>query len=35
MNFSGGDDVENSGTLIAAPFKLMTQLHQIIQSRWS
>jgi myo-inositol-1(or 4)-monophosphatase len=34
MDFSGGDDVENSGTVIAAPFKLMTQLRQIIQSRW-
>ena len=35
MNFAGGDDVENTGTLIAAPYKLMTQLRQIIQSRWS
>jgi len=34
MNFSGEDDVENTGTLIAAPYKLMTQLRQIIQSRW-
>ncbi len=35
MNFSGNDDVENTGTIIAAPYKLMTQLRQIIQSRWS
>jgi len=35
MNFSGNDDVENTGTLIAAPYKLMTQLRQIIQTRWS
>jgi len=34
MNFSGDDDVENTGTLIAAPYKLMTQLRQIIQARW-
>jgi myo-inositol-1(or 4)-monophosphatase len=35
MNFSGEDDVENSGSLIAAPYKLMTQLRQLIQARWS
>lgn len=35
MNFSGEDDVENTGTIIAAPYKLMTQLRQIIQSRWA
>jgi myo-inositol-1(or 4)-monophosphatase len=34
MNFSGHDDVENSGTIIAAPYKLMTQLLSMIQSRW-
>ena len=35
MNFSGEDDVENSDTLIAAPYKIMTQLRQLIQARWS
>lgn len=35
MDFSGGDDVENSDSLIAAPYKLMTSLRQIIQSRWT
>ena len=34
MDFSGNDDVENTGTLIAAPYKLMTQLRQLIQARW-
>lgn len=35
MSFSGEDDVENSGSLIAAPYKLMTPLRKIIQARWS
>ena len=35
MSFSGDDDVENSGTLIAAPYKLMTPLRKIIQARWT
>jgi myo-inositol-1(or 4)-monophosphatase len=30
LDFAGGDDVENSGTLIAAPYKIMTPLRQII-----
>ena len=34
LNFDGDDDVENSGTLIAAPYKIMTPLRQIIHSRW-
>lgn len=34
MNFAGDDDVENSGTLIAAPYKIMTPLRRVIQSRW-
>jgi myo-inositol-1(or 4)-monophosphatase len=34
LDFTGGDDVENSGTLIAAPYKIMTPLRQIIHSRW-
>ena len=35
MSFTGDDDVENSETLLAAPYKIMTQLRQVIQSRWS
>ena len=35
LNFSGEDDVENTESIIAAPYKLMTQLRQIIQSRWN
>ena len=34
LDFAGDDDVENSGTLIAAPYKIMTPLRQIIHSRW-
>lgn len=34
MDFSGSDAVENSGSIIAAPYKVMTPLNQIIQSRW-
>jgi myo-inositol-1(or 4)-monophosphatase len=35
MSFDGEDDVENRNTLIAAPYKLMTQLRKIIHTRWS
>jgi len=35
MSFDGEDDVENKNTLIAAPYKLMTQLRKIIRPRWS
>ncbi len=34
MNFDGDDDVENSDTLIAAPYKVMTPLRQLVHSRW-
>ena len=34
LDFEGSDDVETSGTLVAAPYKLMTPLHQVISSRW-
>jgi myo-inositol-1(or 4)-monophosphatase len=34
LDFSGGDDVENSGTIIAAPYKLITQLRKLIQTKW-
>lgn len=35
MSFTGDDDVENADSLIAAPYKLMTSMRQLIQSRWS
>jgi len=35
MSFSGDDDVENADSLIAAPYKLMTAMRQLIQSRWT
>ncbi|MEJ8568551.1 inositol monophosphatase family protein [Elongatibacter sediminis] len=34
MDFDGNDDVENAGTLIAAPYRVMTPLRQLIHSRW-
>lgn len=34
-NFDGGDDVENSNSVLAAPYKLMTPLRQIIEPRWA
>jgi len=34
MSFDGSDDVEETGTLIAAPFKLMTPLRQVIAAKW-
>ena len=34
LDFSGREDVENSGSVIAAPYKVMTPLNQLIQSRW-
>lgn len=33
-DFEGGDRVEESGTILAAPYKLMTPLRQIIEPRW-
>ena len=35
MDFDGNDDVENAGSIIAAPFKVMTPLRQIIASKWA
>jgi len=35
MDFGGDDNVENSDTLIAAPYKLMTQLRKLIHARWA
>ncbi len=34
MDFEGNDNVEEAGSIIAAPFKLMTPLQKIIASRW-
>lgn len=34
-DFDGSDAVENSHSLLAAPFKLMTPLRQIIEPRWA
>lgn len=35
MDFSGSDAVEDSGSIIAAPYKVMTPLRQIIASKWN
>jgi myo-inositol-1(or 4)-monophosphatase len=35
MDFDGSDAVEDSGSIIAAPFKVMTPLRQVIHSKWS
>jgi myo-inositol-1(or 4)-monophosphatase len=34
MDFDGEDAVEESGTIIAAPYKVMTPLRQVISSSW-
>lgn len=34
VDFDGSDDVENAQSILAAPFKLITPLRQIIQPRW-
>jgi myo-inositol-1(or 4)-monophosphatase len=34
VDFDGSDSVVNSHSILAAPFKLMTPLRQIIQPRW-
>jgi len=34
MDFDGNDAVEESGTIIAAPYKVMTPLRQLIASKW-
>lgn len=33
-DFGGHDDVENRDTVIAAPYKIMTELRRIIEPRW-
>jgi myo-inositol-1(or 4)-monophosphatase len=35
MDFDGSDAVEEAGTIIAAPYKLMTPLRQLIAKRWN
>jgi len=35
VDFDGSDAVERSHSILAAPFKLMTSLRQIIQPRWT
>lgn len=34
MSFEGSDAVEHSGSVIAAPYKLMTPLRQLIAAKW-
>ena len=34
-DFLGGDNVEDAGTIIAAPYKLITPMRRIIEPRWS
>jgi len=34
-DFDGSDAVENSHSILAAPYKLMTPLRQIIEPRWA
>jgi len=35
LDFDGNDAVEEAGTIIAAPYKLMTPLRQLIAAKWS
>lgn len=34
-DFAGGDKVEESNSLLAAPYKLMTEMRRIIEPRWA
>ncbi|MFC1695993.1 inositol monophosphatase family protein [Pseudomonadota bacterium] len=34
LDFDGNDNVEEAGTIIAAPYKVMTPLRQLISSKW-
>ena len=34
MDFEGSDNVEDSGTIVAAPYKLMTPMQQLIDKHW-
>ena len=33
-DFSGNDKVEETDTIIAAPYKVMTEMRRIIEPRW-
>jgi len=35
LDFAGDDHVEESGSIIAAPYKIMTPLRQLIAAKWS
>ena len=35
LDFDGNDGVEHSGSIIAAPYKIMTPLRQLIAAKWS
>jgi myo-inositol-1(or 4)-monophosphatase len=35
LDFDGNDGVEDAGTIIAAPYKIMTLLRQLIASKWN
>ena len=34
LDFAGNDAVEHAGTILAAPYKLMTPLRQIVEKNW-
>jgi myo-inositol-1(or 4)-monophosphatase len=34
LDFNGNDGVEDAGTIIAAPYKIMTPLRQLIDEKW-
>jgi myo-inositol-1(or 4)-monophosphatase len=34
LDFKGDDKVEHSDTIVAAPYKLMTQMQQLINKHW-
>jgi myo-inositol-1(or 4)-monophosphatase len=34
LDFDGNDAVEHAGSIIAAPYKVMTALRQVIASKW-
>ena len=35
LDFDGNDGVEDAGSIIAAPYKIMTALRQLIAAKWS
>jgi myo-inositol-1(or 4)-monophosphatase len=34
LDFEGNDNVEEAGSIVAAPYKIMTSLQRIISSKW-